>query len=109
MSDEAEKAAKYQMIEDYKKAQSHLSVLERELKIIGKEWEEAGRIFQNGKLSVNFSGGDRIVVSDSKLMSTLFKSRINWDSLITLLSECVKTQQEVLELRSGIEKAGLSI
>ena len=109
MSDEPEEAAKWQMVEGFKRVQAHLSVLELELKIIGKEWEGADRIFQYGNLSANFSGGDRIVVSDSNLVSTLFKNHVNWDSLVTLISEIVRTQREVVGLRSQIERAGLSL
>lgn len=110
MSDEAENAAKYQMGENFRKAQAHLAVLEQQFADIGKAWGEAGQIMQSRqRLSVNTSNGGRVIVSDGTTTANILKHHVDWESLTKLVLAYRKTQQEVEDLRSALQRAHLPI
>ena len=105
MSEEAEQAAKWKMVEELKRDKEHLVVLKKQMKDLGKVLADFAYTIQSPDLHAFDVAAQTITVGkwDEKPIrpiAELRESAVNWESLTKLLTDYQKTKTDV----HGLEK-----
>ena len=112
VSEQAEMAAKWQMVEDYKSASAKLALLLAELKNIGDEWAGIARVLQ-GPRGFSFEvEGTKLTVKNELTkanIASLHSSRVSWESLTKLIEDYRNTLKTKDELSSRLKQLGVTL
>jgi hypothetical protein len=107
-----EKAAKWQMVEDHKRAKETLATLREQANKLAEYFETVGICLKADsvyKLSVE---GEAITIEDEQQKRTVAQvpmSELNGAKIKNLVEEITKTEQERTRLTQSLRSAGLNI
>jgi septation ring formation regulator EzrA len=109
VSEQEEMAAKWQMVEDYKKITARLVTLQEEMKRVAQEWIELGRVLQSPN-GILFDIQKQQITATNKLsnakVADVRSSRVNWESLTKLVSDYQESLKRKDELGSRLKELG---
>jgi hypothetical protein len=108
VSEEAEQAAKWKMVEELKRDKEHLVVLKKEMKNLGERWIEFARTMQSPDLHAFDVAAQKITVGQwdsrpSRPVAEIRESDTNWDSLARLVSDYQKTANNIKTLQNDLD------
>lgn len=117
VSEEAEKAAKWQLVENYNSAKAKLAALDGQLKQAGTTFLDMGRVVKDIHSGIVFKfGKDQITVvneshsyGQAQTVAEIGLKFLNAESLITLLKDFQDTRRTVEELRANLKNVGLDL
>ncbi len=111
MNQEAEDAAKWRIVEQYKSAQARLAALESELKKIGDGLVQVGRAFQNVHGTTFAASGsiDAVNTLSKALVGRIDLAEITADNLTRLIEDLEATRKLKDESEERLHELGLSI
>lgn len=119
VSEEAEQAAKWKIVENYNRAKAKLAVLEGELKEASADLSEMGRNTSRdyllGSNTFLFSDKQVRIVNEnapsgrSANITEISLKYFNADLLVNLLKDFQNTRTEVKELKASLKAAGLEV
>jgi hypothetical protein len=105
MSEESEKAAKWDMLVSLKKERAHLEVLFEQARDIGKNLERLGRLLGNAAWTFRVTGesihGERRDEESSTLETPL--DFLNAEKITKLISDINETRSNILRLQKSTE------
>jgi hypothetical protein len=111
MSDEAEKAAKFEILERHAKAKSRLAALEDQMSQKGQELtrfaetlkspsQHAFSVVRNLNIAVQRK-------SQSTKVAELWKQTMDWDALCELIDDYEQTKRDLSELDGRVQALGI--
>jgi len=110
MTDESEKAAKWEILEQYQQAKSHLATLENRMNKLGTALQEFGRTLSSPHGIGIDIGSEHLtgvnMVSKTKVFQ-LSKAEITWEGLTGLIADHRKTDIEKQRLYGQFKDMGL--
>jgi hypothetical protein len=114
MSDESEKAAKWNVVEQYREAKEHLLALESEMTHLGEQWLAFGEALKSPSNYVFDTTGGAIALGQHNAglrhpLGRLTSADVNWERFTALLVDYQKTSQKRTELTGKLHDAGFSI
>ena len=108
MTEEAEQAAKWKMVEELKRDKEHIVVLKKQMKNIAERWVEFSRTMQSPDLHAFDVAASKITVRNwdsqpsQRPVADISELDTNWDLLVRLLSDYQKTQNNIKSLQSDL-------
>ena len=102
----AEKAAKWDMLEEYRNLEIHLKTLSNEFQKIATAWAEAANVFRTLR-GISFTVGDNEIVAlndhrNAAVLLRLPKQYVNYEAMGALISDHQKTQRRLAELEENL-------
>ena len=108
MSEESEKAKKWDMQRELADVRSHIGALDDEFKTIAKAWQ--GMAYYFGSVSgVSFAVQDEIIKATNdhtKAVAILQKKYVTCESLVNLISDLQSSRQRAKELEENLNPSG---
>ena len=101
VSEEAEQAAKWKMVEELKRDKEHLIVIKKQMKDLGGLWSEFSHAIQNPDLHTfdvttqTISVGKRDAQSSRSVVTELRESNVNWELMRRLLKDYQTTRDNI--------------
>jgi len=100
VSEQEEKAAKWEMVEKLRKAKEHLAVLKSAMKDLASLWIEFSRVLQNPDFNVFLVTEKSITVGKqnanlSRPIAEIGESNVNWESVRRLIADYQETAQNI--------------
>lgn len=107
VSEEAEQAAKWKMVEELRTKKEHLVVLKNELKNLAEKWAEFARVMQSPDLHSFAVAPQKITVGKwgekpARPIAEIRDSSVQWDSLTKLVTDYQRTEGDVRTLQSQL-------
>ena len=107
MTEEAEQAAKWKMVEELRRDREHLVVLKNQMKTLAERMIEFARAIQSPDLHAFDVGPQEITVGKwdakpSRPIAQVTQADVNWDSLSRLVADYQKTAANVKQLQSEL-------
>jgi uncharacterized protein YlxW (UPF0749 family) len=107
VSEEAEQAAKWKMVEELRTKKEHLVVLKSELKNLAETWTEFARAIQSPDLHLFAVDPQKITVGKwgeklTRPVAEIRDSNVQWDSLAKLVADYQKTADDTKRLQSEL-------
>jgi hypothetical protein len=112
VTEEAEKLAKWEMVEQYQKAKAHLAALENEMNKLGKSLHEFARVL-TGPVGIAMEvGADYILGVNLHSKTQLFRlsnKDLTWELIAGLVSDYGKTYAERNRLQGQLKNIGVDV
>jgi hypothetical protein len=109
VSEEAEKAAKWDMREEYKRTKARLVTLENELRKIGDAWTGMGKWFKD-PLGISFQANAQqitAVKAKSKItVEAIPLEYLNADAIVRLINDLEETRKSKDDLEARLKDIG---
>jgi len=108
MSEEAEKAAKWDMLQESKAARSKFAALRQEAERVGKNLQWLGSVL--GNLTWDLRITESSLVGRSSAVNTEFEiplADLDRKRILALIEDLKETDQRIRTLRQRLEEAGL--
>jgi hypothetical protein len=111
MSEQDEKAAKWQMVEDYKAANGMLETLKREAQNIGEMFTLLGNALKNHPEKIDSSSPNRILVGtlEHPVKTLVETSKISLEVILALLQDIRTTADRKKGLEDRLKANGVSL
>ncbi len=114
MSDEAEKAAKWNVVEQFNEAKEHLLALESVMTNLGKQWAAFSEALKEPNIFVFDVTKNVVTLGQSNAglrrpLGQLTPGDMNWEKFCALLTDYQETSRKKTELICKLHDAGLSV
>jgi hypothetical protein len=110
VSDQAEKAAKWEAVEEFRERKQHLLVLQNEMLKIGREWEPFANALKSPKSFYFKVEAENITVlysqQSSQTTAQIPRTHLDWGTLSKLLSDYQATTERIKELEPQFRDLG---
>ncbi|MGO9641299.1 MAG: hypothetical protein ACLP1Y_08360 [Candidatus Acidiferrales bacterium] len=111
MTEESEKAANWEMVEQFKHCKAHLATLENEMKNIGESWIAFGRYLQNPCFRAAVTEQKITIVNELShaVITTVSINQVSWEALVRLVQDYENTKNEKDSLLSKLRNLGVPL